>query len=730
MTRVPLRSLTVAIGASFLLSSHLPVHAQSPLPAPTALSPPVAEVRPVTNTYFGAPVVDPYQWMEGLKDPQVVSWFKGQADYSRSVLDSIPGRDALLSEIKSLDNASESVGNIQIGGGSYFYMKVEPGFNTGKLFVRDGLKGQERLLVDPDKLAGAGAHFSIDYYAASLDGRYVAYAESPGGSENSVLHVLDVQTGQDLTDIIDRTQYGGVVWRSDNKSFFYIRLQKLAPGADPVERYKKSLVYLHVLGSDPDKDPAIFGYGISTRVQMTEEDDPQVVVTPSSSYAFGIIIHGVRREQTIYSAPLSSLSEPDVPWQKIADVEDGVEGFDVRGDTLYILTHKGASRFKVISTSVSHPDLDHAKVVVPAGEAVIKALSVAQDALYVQTLDGGIGRILRVPFSGDRVQKIPLPYEGNVGALVTYWNRTGTLFLETGWTHSALWYSYDPASNRVTDTELKKLSPISFAGYTSHEVKAEAPDGTLIPLSIICSSKIKLDGSHPTLMQGYGAYGVTISPGFSPASLVWLKRGGVLAYAHIRGGGEYGEDWHHAGMLLTKSNTWNDFIACAQYLIDRKYTSPQKLSIEGGSAGGITVGRALTERPDLFGAVIDAVGVSNPLRQELSPNGPPNVPEFGSFTTADGFKALYAMDAYHHVKDGVKYPAILLTTGINDPRVPSWEPAKMTARLQAATASEKPVLLRVDYDAGHGIGSTRAQSDEQLADEDAFLFWQLGVTGF
>jgi prolyl oligopeptidase len=264
----------------------------------------------------------------------------------------------------------------------------------------------------------------------------------------------------------------------------------------------------------------------------------------------------------------------------------------------------------------------------------------------------------------------------------------------------------------------------------SVEVKARSHDGEMIPLSIIYKRGIKLDGSNPTLLAGYGAYGISRDPGFNPALLAWYEKGGVYAVAHVRGGGEYGEDWYKAGYKLTKPNTWKDFIACAQYLIQNGYTSPARLAGTGGSAGGILIGRAITERPDLFGAAIIQVGCSDMLRMETTPNGVPNIPEFGSVKTQDGFKGLYEMSAYNHVSDGTKYPAVMLTTGINDPRVEPWQSAKMAARLQAATASGKPVLLRVDYEAGHGIGSTKKQGEELTVDMWAFLLWQFGLPNF
>jgi prolyl oligopeptidase len=692
-------------------------------------SPPIAPVIPVTDDYFGHKVVDPYRWMETPDSAQLKMWMKGQADYSRSVLDSLPRRSELLAEIGRLDNSGISVAQVQIGGDRYFYEKEKPGFETPKLYVRDGLRGPERLLVDPQKIGKPSTHYAIDYFTPSWDGKYVAYGISPGGSEDSVIHILNAGSGKELPETIDRARFGGIAWRPDGSSFYYNRLPKLPANAPPDAQEEKSVVFLHKLGSDPAKDVPVFGYGLTAKTPMVPLDTPYISTTPGCPFVFGLIEHGVQNELTIYVARASEVAGVATPWRKIIDVDDDVTGIDAHGSNLFLLTHKNASRFKVWRLDLARPGA-RLETFVPASNVVIKAIGVGQDALYLQDLDGGIGRIRRVPFHSGEAKRLALPYVGAIPSILTYPFRPGLVFMETAWTHSALWYAYNPSTRKVVDTGLKPLSPISFASISSVEVKAKSADGTLIPLSIVYKKGIKLDGSHPTLLDGYGAYGMTEDPYFSPVNLPWLERGGVLAYSHIRGGGEYGEDWHKAGMKLTKQHSIDDFIACARYLIAKGYTSPAHLAGTGASAGGIVVGGALTQHPELFGAMIDEVGVSDALRSELEPNGPPNIPEFGSFTTPEGFNALYAMDAYLHVKDGTRYPAVLLTTGINDPRVASWEPAKMAARLQAATSSGKPILLRVDYDAGHGIGSTKAQEDELLADEDAFLLWQLGEKGF
>lgn len=726
-SRIAAAWLSALMGLGVLALAEGPV--DSPAPAP----PPVAPVRPVTDEYFGTNVVDPYRYMENLKDPAVEAWFKGQNDYTRAVLARIPGRDALLARIKKLDESAPSrVFDVRrLPGGRYFYQKRLASEDVPKIYMRDGLGGEEKLLVDPGTFVKSGGpHYAIDYYAPSLDGRYVAFGISAAGSEDAVLHVLDTSTGKETGDVIDRAQFGSPSWLPDGRSFLYNRLQKLGPNAAPTDRYLKSRGFLHVLGTDPDKDPAVFGFELSPLVKVDPADIAFAVTAPGSPYALGVVAHGVRNEITLYVAPLASLDKPDIPWKKVCDVDDDVTGFDVHGDDIYLQSHKDAARYKVLHTKLSDPNVASAGVVVPPSEAVVRNVAAAADALYVQELDGGIGRLVRVPY-GSSSAPVALPFDGTVTIAATDQRLPGTLLGMTSWTKAPKIYAYDPASGQVTDTGLQPIGPNDDPkDLESVEVKARSYDGTMVPLSIVYKKGLKLDGKNPTLLIGYGAYGITQDPGFDPKRLAWFELGGVVAVGHIRGGGEYGEDWHVAGKGLTKQNTWRDFIACGQYLIDHQYTDSAHLSGLGGSAGGITIGRSITERPDLFAAVIDAVPASDMLRAEFTPNGPPNIPEFGTVKTADGFKGLYAMSAYHHVVDGTRYPAVMVTTGFNDPRVSSWEPGKMAARLEAATSSGKPILLRVDYEAGHGFGSTKTQRQEELADELSFLLWQFGALGF
>src|SRR3984893_15582181 len=696
-----------------------------------ALARPETPVRDVKETFFGKEISDPYRWLEDLKSPEVSSWMHAQNDYTRAVLERIPNRDKLRARIAQLDDAGVRVVSLQSFGGRLFYLKQATGEDNRRLYVRDGNGGAERLLLDPQTRTANGVHYSIDYFQASPDGKLVAVGVSPGGSENSVLHVLDASDGKEAGPNIDRAQFGAVFWLPDNQSFLYNRLRKPAPSDPRTSYYLNSKDYLHHIGDDPEKDVAIFGNGLSPAVRMNESDFPFVAVPPGSKYAFGVIAHGVQNENTIYVTSLDSLHDASASWRKIADVGDEVTGFDIHGDHVYLLSHHEASRFKILRVDLPKDEVAHARVLMPASDTVITGIQGARDALYVQKLDGGLGKLWRVPYEGGAATEIRLPFEGAIQEIFVNPTEPGVFVRLASWTKSSMFFHYDPKSNTMADTKIIPVSPVDFSGIESEEVKVKVADGTMVPLSIIHQRGLKMDGSHTTLLRGFGAYGITLDPGFDPSSLAWLERGGVMAVAHVRGGGEYGEDWHNGGRKGTKENTIADFLACAQYLIDQKYTTPQHLDGEGTSAGGLTIGGAITERPDLFGAALDNVGDSDALRAELETSGPANIPEFGTVKNAEDFRNILATSPFQRVKDHTAYPAVLLTTRGNDPRVDPWQMNKMSARLQAATSSGKPVLLRVDYDAGHGgIGATKSQHTALLTDQYSFLLWQLGDPEF
>ena len=703
--------------------------------AQTASSPvpPVAPVRPVTDVYFGTPVVDPYRYLENLKDPEVQTYMKAQAGYTRGVLDAIPGREALLARIHALANSDTRRGGIVQRGQRYFYLLSEPGMQQPRLVWRDGLVGEEHLLLDPSTLgAGTPTHYALDYYQPSWDGKTIAYGLSAGGSEASVLQVMDVATGQPLAEKIERAHDAIVTWRPDNRSFFYMKFAKPTADTPANETEYNARTYLHVLGKGPDgeSDPVVFGRGVS-KLAVPEGQGTYVLGTAASTWAVAIANHNMdENPSSIYVAPLAQATGPATAWKKVADVGDGISDVAMRGDTLYMLSRKDASRFRILATSLARPDVRHPRVIVPEGSGVITGFGLAQDGLYYRVRDGAESQLVRTDFDGKGARPVPTPYAGNVFGPITDPDRPGALFSLQSWSRTPLLYAYDPARDVATDSGLQPPSKIDASQIESKEVLVTSYDGTRVPLSIIYKKGSALDGSHPTILQGYGAYGIVSESAFRSTAVAWIERGGVYAIAHIRGGGDYGEDWHRGGMMRTKPNTILDFVACGQYLVDQKYTSPKKLAANGGSAGGITVGGAMTWRPDLFAVILDQVGMSDTLRAETEPNGPPNVSEFGSTKTEDGFHGLYAMAAYEHVVDGTPYPAVVFATGANDPRVAPWHMTKMTARTQAATSSGKPVLLRIDYDAGHGMGSNRSQFEQETADLWSFALWQMGEPAF
>lgn len=684
---------------------------------------PPAPIHTVDTNYFGTVIHDPYRWMED-SSPEFQAWVTAQAEHTRAILDRLPWHDAFVKRVNELVSPRTEIASVRAVGDHLYYLKRLPGEDRFKLFVRDNIAAPERLVLDPGQLS----HRSIDYYAPSPDGRYVAYGLSENGSEQSVLGILDVASGRPLADRIDRARGADPYWLPDGRSFFYTRQRALSPGAAPSDAYLKMRTHVHVLGRNPEQDPPVFGYAVSALVPFAPTDMPLVMVIAGSPYVLGVVTHGTNMNRTVYYAPLERVGT-QTPWKKLVDVDDQVTDLTLHGKDVYILSSKGAPRAKVIRTSLDKIDLAHADTVVPPGPTVVRDLFAAADGVYVRVLDGGIGRVLRIPFAGGPVERIPLPFDGAIGELISTPTVPGVLFESQTWVRMPAVYRYDPDTRKVNDSGLLPPSQIDTSPYVSIEVQASGADGQAVPLSIVHRRGIALDRARPTWLSGYGSYGVSFDPNFSPRRLAWLDRGGIYAIAHVRGGGEYGEEWHDAGMKKNKKNGVDDFIACAQYLVEHGYTSPQHLGAEGTSAGGIIVGGAITRRPDLFSAALIRVGVSDLLRFEETPGGPGNTVEFGSAKVADDFPALLAASPYQQVKNGLRYPAVMLTASAHDARVPLWEPAKMTARLQAATASGRPILLRVAYEAGHGagLGTATSEVNAELSDCYTFFYWQLSA---
>lgn len=702
--------------------------------------PPAAPMRPVTDDYFGTKVVDNYRWMENLKDPEMQRWMKAQADYTRRMLDALPGRAALLARIARLDESQPAkVDGLQIVGGRYYSLRTPRGAQAPKLFVRDGVKGAERLLIDPARIPGNDkSHYSIHAYRPSPDGRYVAYFLAAGGSEKSVLYVLDVAAGRNLAETADRIDEDMTApfWRGDSHSFFYSREPKLAPDAPAARKRENKLVYLHVLGHAFDADPPVFGHDIGATPAMTPGEYAEIVTVPDSHYAVAFVSRGTDPRLRVYAAPVDFVAGGRSTWRPVAPSYDdqyiGADNSDypviaLTGDRLYWLSRKSAPRGEILELDLARAD-SRPQVAVAEGDLPISAVYASRDAVYWRVSDAGVNSVHRLELSaGAAPEMLALPYAGSIVDVSTDDSGTGVALLAYSWLRSPAYLGVDAKTGALSDTGLQPAGPFDHPGdLVAEEVRVKSWDGTEVPLSIIHRKDLKFGDGKPTWLGGYGAYGISVPPVFTLPLLAWYEHGGVFAIAHVRGGGELGEAWHKGGFQASKPNTWKDFVACAQYLVDRHYTNSRRLVGFSGSAGGIMIGRAIEERPNLFAAAVIDVPAADMLRFQTTANGPDNIPEFGDVRTESGFKVLYAMSPYAHVEDGAKYPAVLVKTGINDPRVPAWLPAKFAARLQAATASRKPVLLRVDYDAGHGIDSTRLQRELNYADQFAFALWQTG----
>jgi prolyl oligopeptidase len=696
---------------------------------------PPAKQEPVKDAYFGVTVEDPYRYMENMDDEYVKEWMKQQSDYARSVLDSIPGRDELSNLMKEFDKRQSYVifGLHITENDKYFYQKRLAEEEVGKIYFRDGYEGQETLLFDPAAYdPSSSMKYVISYMQPNWDGSKLAFGVAAGGSENATMLIMDVAAKKLYPEKITRTWLGSPSWLPDNNSFLYSRLQ-----TDDIHdpKYEEdSKTWLHVVGRTAEEDIEIFSREKYPDLGIKPSDFPGAfIMNKDDKYLMGGVF-STASEQTMFYAPLDELTKPKINWKPLTKKEDKVVWFTVNGDDFIFMTSKDAPNYRLAKTDFRNPDLINARVLVAENPSeVIDEFALTKDGLYYTTKKNGVEGRLYVLKNGETMPvNIKIPFEaGSVGLFTKGKDFPDVWVYMSGWTNPFRRYKYDLSSNTFTEQDLSPVPDyLEFKNLVVEEVTVPSHDGVQVPLSIAYDKSLQKDGSNPTFLYGYGAYGSSSGPWFSPNWLTFTLQGGMIAVAHVRGGGELGDTWHKGGYKTTKSNTWKDFIACAEYLIINGYTSPPRLAINGGSAGGILVGRAMTERPDLFAAVISQVGCMNSLRFENTPNGPGNAAEFGTVKDSAECMALIEMDSYLHLKKGVKYPATLVTAGMNDPRVIAWQPAKFAARLQNENGSDKPVLLFVDYEAGHGIGNPRSKQITTLTDVLAFALWQTGHPKF
>ena len=681
---------------------------------------PQAPKKPVSNEYPGMIVEDPYQWLENDDAPQVKAWSDAQNQRTRDYLDKLSDRVAIEKQLKEwYAKTSPNYFSLVSRPGLLFAMKFQPPKQQPLLVTlhsADDLKS-EKVVLDPNVLDTKGTT-AIDWFVPSLDGERVAVSLSKGGSEDGTLHFYETATGKALPDTIQHVQYptagGSAAWNADGTGIYYTRFPRKGERPDTdLDFYQQ--VYFHKLGTGDTEDTYSIGKDFPRIAEI------ELKASRDGRYILAAVANGDGGDFAHY------LLGPGGSWNQVTHFSDQIKLARLgRDNTLYLLSRAGAPRGKILRLPLDTPELRKAVEIVPTDEPVIEQIVLTADALYVGDVLGGPSQIRRFGLDGKNETIIPIPKISAVQEIVALDNNS-LLFHNVSYTEPAAWFRWEEGKTEAVKTSLRSTSPVSFSDIEVTREFTTSKDGTKIPLNIIFRKGMKRDGQNPTLLYGYGGYGITMSPNFDFTRRLWFDRAGIYVVANIRGGGEFGEEWHKAGNLIKKQNVFDDFEAAAEYLIKQKYTNPKKLAIQGGSNGGLLMGAMITQHPYLMRAVVSSVGIYDMLRVELAPNGAFNVTEFGTVKNPDQFKALYTYSPYHHVVDGTKYPSILMLTGANDGRVAPYHSRKMIARLDEANKSDNPILLRTSSSAGHGIGTALSERIKQLADIYAFLFAQLDM---
>jgi prolyl oligopeptidase len=704
------RALVVILMSAWLASGTQA--AQQPVPS--------TPKKPAVDVYHGIKVEDDYQWLENWNDPAVRAWSNEENVHARAFLAALPARNAIDKRLLALArNISASYGEIQYRNGLLFALKFQPPKQQPFLVTLRSANdtASERVVVDPNKIDPSGTT-AIDFYVPSQDGRFVAVSLSKGGSENGTLHIYRVATGEPLPDVIPRvnkgTAGGSAAWNDEGTGFYYTRYP--SPGERPakdLDFYQQ--IYFHKLGTPVRQDAYSLGKDFPRIAEIALQS------SPNGHYTLATVANGDGGQFEHF------LLGPAGGWDQITHFQDGITKAVFGEDSaLYVLSQKGAPRGSILRIPLSHPSLAAAQTIVPQSEDVIQSFAPAAHRLYVTDIWGGPSDLRAFSLDGHTLGKVLVEPVSAVSGLRAL-SGDVLLFQSESYLRPPAWYEIVPPSFKPVRTALWTKPAANFSDTEVVRAFARAKDGTRVPMTILMRKGTSLDGTNPTLLTGYGGFGISLTPSYGFSRRIWLDQGGVWVIANLRGGGEYGEEWHHEGMLTKKQNVFDDFAACAEYLIRKRYTNPKKLAIEGGSNGGLLMGAALTQHPGLFRAVVSFVGIYDMIREEITtPNAVFNTTEFGTIKNLGDFKALLAYSPYQHVKNGVAYPAVLFFTGANDPRVNPMQSRKMTARLQAATSSGQPILLRTSSNTGH-IQSSLNEELMEIADMDAFLFRELGV---
>ena len=694
--------------------------------APSGLAgPPKAKVAPVEDTVQGHKIVDRYRYLEDPNDPDTKLYVEQELSYTRAILDPLPGRDKINARLSQLLEIG-TVGAPQMGGKYYIHTRREGNQNQPILYVREGVNGggddrlaeKDRVLVDVNKMSTDGT-VALDWWFAAEDGKYVAYGTSASGSEESTLRIVESATGKVLPDTIDRTRFASVAWMKDSSAFYYTRHPKKGEVPDGEEVYHVKVFY-HQIGSDPAQDPLIFGEG------RKPQDVPSVTLSEDDRWLLIDVGEGWTKTE-MYLQDLQSKNPP----LEITTGKDFLYDADFFAGKLYITTNEDAPHFRVFVADASNPKRENWKELIPQTDAVLQGASVTGGKLLAQYEHNVASELKLFGLDGKKLADIPLPAIGAVFSASGRYDRNEFFFGFQSFT-------VPPSIYRVDLTDVKSAlwakvdaPSIDPSAYDVRQVWYTSKDGTKIPMFVVSKKGIEKNGKNPTLLTGYGGFNISMTPTFDRSMFLWMEHGGIYAVANLRGGSEFGEDWHRAGMLDKKQSVFDDFIAAGEYLIAQKYTDRDHLAISGGSNGGLLMGAMITQRPELFRAVVCQVPLLDMLRYQNFQIAKLWIPEYGSADDAKQFDWLYAYSPYHHVKPGQEYPAILFMTGDTDTRVDPMHAKKMAALMQAeaknGSSKERPILLWIDTKAGHGQGKPVAKQIEERTDMYSFLFWQLGI---
>nr|WP_246106159.1 prolyl oligopeptidase family serine peptidase [Rosistilla ulvae] len=664
----------------------------------------------IIDDYHGTPVADPYRWLEDTESEQTAAWVAAENKITRTFLDQIPERTAIRDRLTELWNY-ERFTQPRSRQSTYFYTHNSGLQNQSLLYVAEGLDAPRRVLIDPNKLSEDGT-MALAGWSPTDDGSLLAYSIADGGSDWRTWRVRDVASGEDRDDVVRWVKFSGIAWMPDNSGFFYGRYAEPSDGEELTGTNYNQQLYFHKLGTDQSEDRLIYERPDNKEWGFTPE------VTEDGRYLIITNWKGSEPQNQIFIQPLG---DPKLPVTELIggfDAEYSLIGNDE--SILYFLTDNDAPRRRVIAVDADDPRRDQWREVIPQNENVIEDCSLLGEEFFTTSMKDALSQIDVYNKQGEVVKQIELPGLGSAGGFGGQRDATETFYSFTNYVTPPSIFRYDLKTGESTLWRAPELN-FDASRFVTKQVFYESKDGTRVPMIITHRADLKLDGSNPTLLYAYGGFNISLTPGFSPAMAVWMDRGGIYAVPNLRGGGEYGRSWHEAGMQEKKQNVFDDFIAAAEYLIQQNYTCSDKLAIRGGSNGGLLVGAVMTQRPELFGACLPAVGVMDMLRFHKFTIGWAWVTEFGSSDDPEQFKTLLNYSPLHQIKPGTCYPPTLITTADRDDRVVPGHSFKFAAALQAAQSCDNPTLIRIETRAGHGAGTPVTKYIDQYADLWAFL---------